>query len=52
MADRMIVMKDGKIVEQGIAEDIYKNPQTEYTQSLIQAIPTGDLSKNQKIQTQ
>lgn len=50
MADRMIVMKDGKIVEQGIAEDIYKKPQTEYTQSLIQAIPTGDLSKNQKIQ--
>ena len=50
MADRMIVMKNGKIVEQGIAEEIYKNPQTAYTRSLIDAIPTGDLSKHQNIE--
>ncbi|MCP4520420.1 MAG: ABC transporter ATP-binding protein [Cytophagales bacterium] len=46
MADRMIVMKDGQIVEQGLADEIYQQPQTEYTRSLIEAIPTGDLSKN------
>jgi len=39
MSDRMIVMKEGQIEEMGIAEDIYKNPQTEYTQRLIEAIP-------------
>ena len=41
MSDRMIVMKDGKIVEQGIAEDIYKEPKEEYTKKLIEAIPKG-----------
>ncbi len=51
MADRIIVMKEGQIMEQGVAEDIYKNPQTEYTKTLIEAIPTGDLSKNKNYQT-
>ena len=32
-------MKDGKIVEQGEAEDIFANPQEEYTKELIAAIP-------------
>ena len=41
MSDRMIVMKDGKIVEQGIAEDIYREPKHEYTKKLIDAIPKG-----------
>jgi peptide/nickel transport system ATP-binding protein len=39
MSDRMIVMKEGQIEEMGIAEDIYRNPQSEYTQRLIEAIP-------------
>ncbi|MEL6922805.1 MAG: ABC transporter ATP-binding protein [Bacteroidota bacterium] len=41
MSDRMMVMKDGKIVEMGPAEAIYQNPQTEYTRQLIAAIPVG-----------
>jgi ABC-type oligopeptide transport system ATPase subunit len=32
-------MKNGKLVEQGIAEEVYQNPQTSYTQELINAIP-------------
>lgn len=39
MSDRMVVMKEGQIEEMGIAEDIYLNPQSEYTQWLIEAIP-------------
>lgn len=43
MSDRMIVMKDGKIEEMGNADDIYSNPQTEYTRKLINAIPKGGI---------
>ena len=40
MSDRMIVMKEGKIQEMGIAEEVYANPKTDYTRNLIEAIPT------------
>lgn len=43
MSDRMVVMNKGKIEEMGDADDIYNNPQTEYTQKLISAIPKGQL---------
>ena len=39
LCSRVIVMKDGRIVEQGAMEDIFENPQQEYTQKLITAIP-------------
>ncbi|MCK4570092.1 MAG: ABC transporter ATP-binding protein, partial [Bacteroidales bacterium] len=39
MSDRMAVMQNGKIVELGDADDVYMNPQTEYTKNLIRAIP-------------
>ena len=41
MSDRMIVMKEGKIEEEGLADEIYANPKTEYTRSLINSIPKG-----------
>ncbi|MBD2611029.1 MAG: ABC transporter ATP-binding protein [Nostoc sp. ZfuVER08] len=41
MSDRILVMNRGQIVEQGTAESIYQEPQQEYTQKLIAAIPTG-----------
>lgn len=43
MSDRMIVMKEGKIEEMGDADEIYKNPQSEYTKKLISAIPKGSI---------
>jgi len=43
MSDRMVVMNDGKIEEMGDADAIYNNPQKEYTQKLINAIPKGEL---------
>lgn len=39
MSDRIVIMKNGRIEEQGIAEDIYRNPTSEYTKKLIGAIP-------------
>jgi peptide/nickel transport system ATP-binding protein len=42
MSDRILVMNQGKIVESGTAESIYLQPQQEYTQKLIAAIPTGN----------
>lgn len=38
-SDRLLVMKDGRIVEAGTPEAIYRSPQTEYTRRLIAAIP-------------
>ena len=40
MSDRMAVMQFGEIVEMGEADSIYHHPQTEYTQTLIDSIPT------------
>ena len=42
-SDTMAVMKDGKIVEAGIADDIYANPVEAYTKRLIDAVPRDDL---------
>jgi peptide/nickel transport system ATP-binding protein len=39
MSDRMMVMKDGNMVEFGDSDEIYANPKTEYTQRLINSIP-------------
>ena len=39
MADRIMVMQKGKIVESGTPDDIFHNPQTTYTRTLIDAIP-------------
>ncbi|MFO1264984.1 MAG: dipeptide ABC transporter ATP-binding protein [Rhodoferax sp.] len=41
MADDMLVMSKGEIVERGLAEDIYRNPQHAYTKQLLAAIPRG-----------
>ncbi|HEX5771195.1 MAG TPA: ABC transporter ATP-binding protein [Nocardioidaceae bacterium] len=39
MADRIIVMKDGRIVESGDADQIFHHPQHAYTQQLLAAVP-------------
>jgi peptide/nickel transport system ATP-binding protein len=43
MSDMMAVMNAGKIVEFGPSDEIYANPQNEYTQRLIAAIPQPSL---------
>lgn len=39
IADEMVVMNQGRIVEQGKVVDIYNAPQQPYTQQLLNAIP-------------
>tara|TARA_R110002111_G_scaffold219463_2_gene281548 strand:- start:355 stop:1959 length:1605 start_codon:yes stop_codon:yes gene_type:complete len=41
IADRVCVMKDGEIVEQGLTRDIFDNPQHPYTQLLLAAESSG-----------
>lgn len=41
MSDQLVVMNQGKIEEMGDADAIYANPQKDYTQKLIAAIPKG-----------
>lgn len=41
ISDRIMVMNKGKIEEIGDAEQIYFNPQKEYTKQLIASIPKG-----------
>ena len=51
MSDRMVVMQQGEIEEMGDADQIYNNPETEYTRKLIEAIPEGkieDIEKHHK----
>jgi len=40
MADDILVMKDGKVVESGSADAIFNRPQHPYTQELLAAVPT------------
>ncbi len=42
LADRVCVMKDGGLVEQGDVEDIFRNPRTDYTRDLLEAVPRLD----------
>ena len=41
MADEILVMSQGEIVERGSSDDIYNRPQHAYTQQLLGAIPRG-----------
>lgn len=40
IADRIIVMKDGKVVETGTVTEVLESPQNEYTRSLLAAVPS------------
>ncbi|WP_139925070.1 ABC transporter ATP-binding protein [Hymenobacter sp. DG01] len=42
MSDRLLVMRQGKIVESGPAAELYANPQHEYTRQLLAAIPKDE----------
>jgi len=42
MSDRIAVMNKGVLVETGRAEDVYTNPQEDYTKALLAAVPVPD----------
>ena len=39
VADRIIVMNRGRIVEQGAADEVLKNPKEAYTKRLMASVP-------------
>jgi peptide/nickel transport system ATP-binding protein len=41
IADRVVVMQTGRIVESGIAQEVLRNPQQPYTRMLLAAVPNG-----------
>lgn len=44
ISDYIVVMQNGRIVESGTPEQIFLNPQSAYTKSLLQAVPIPDPS--------
>ncbi|RVU81440.1 ABC transporter ATP-binding protein [Leucothrix sargassi] len=45
LSDEVVVMKAGKVVEQGLTADVCGNPQASYTQTLLNAVPRLNLSR-------
>jgi len=43
MSDDLAIMNEGRIIEMGPAEEIYRNPREAYTRGLIEAIPDDRL---------
>ncbi len=39
MSDKIVVMKQGAVVEYGPAEEVIRNPQADYTKQLLNAVP-------------
>ena len=40
IADRVVVMRHGKVVETGATQEVLRNPREEYTQALVSAVPS------------
>ncbi len=45
LCDRVVVMKDGEIVEQGETANVFANPKHQYTRALLDAIPLPDIDE-------
>ena len=39
MADSILVLQNGNVMEYGRAKDVLENPQNDYTQKLLSAVP-------------
>lgn len=48
LADRIIVMHNGKMVEEGTKDEVLYSPKEEYTKTLIASVPKGIKEKEEK----
>jgi len=46
LSDRILVMKDGKLVESGSVHEVFSSPREDYTRKLLDAIPGKSLLNN------
>lgn len=51
MADRVIVMYAGFIVEESEVDDLYENPRHPYTMALLQALPRADRRREKNLKS-
>ena len=40
VADRVVVMRDGKLIESGVTGDVLRDPKADYTKALVAAVPS------------
>jgi len=51
MADRVVVVYAGQVVEQSNVRELFEQPQHPYTAALMRSIPRIETDKNQRLQT-
>lgn len=49
MADEVVVIYRGEVMEAGTAEDIFRNPQHAYTKGLMAAVPDFDRPRSERL---
>ncbi|MCZ4281152.1 ABC transporter ATP-binding protein [Kiloniella laminariae] len=49
MADEVVVMYHGEIMESGTAEDIFRNPKHPYLKALLEAVPRFDMKPDERL---
>lgn len=47
LADRVAIMRDGKIIEQGFVREVFNKPKQSYTKKLLNSSPSGEPVKIQ-----
>lgn len=51
MADRVVVVYAGQVVEQSSVRELFENPQHPYTEALMRSIPRIETDRDQRLQT-
>ncbi|MBN1231198.1 MAG: ABC transporter ATP-binding protein [Anaerolineales bacterium] len=51
LAERVIVMYAGYIVEEALVDDLYRNPRHPYTKALLRSLPRVDGKRTDKLET-
>ena len=49
VADEVVVMYHGKVMEQGAVKDIFRNPQHPYLKALLAAVPRFDMEEGERL---
>ncbi|WP_155128879.1 ABC transporter ATP-binding protein [Pseudovibrio flavus] len=51
MADEVVVVYHGRVMEKGSARQLFNDPQHPYLQALLKAVPTFGMEKTQRLET-